>query len=156
MRLSLARVLKGRARSALMAACALAGAMILAAPASAQKPYDDKLIRLSEILGAVHYLRELCGSGDGQLWRDRMKELMDAEGSSAMRKAQLARQFNEGYRSYSRTYSNCTPSAKTAVGRFLEEGMSIADGLVAEQTPKPAAAPDTKPTPKPPKRGNLQ
>ncbi|RPI39238.1 MAG: TIGR02301 family protein, partial [Hyphomicrobiaceae bacterium] len=51
------------------------------------RPYDDKLLRLSEILGAVHYLRELCGNNDGQLWRDRMKDLMNAEGSSALRRA---------------------------------------------------------------------
>ncbi len=94
------------------------------------KPYDDKLMRLSEILGAVHYLRELCGADDGQFWRDRMKELMDAEGSSALRRAKLTRSFNQGYRSYSRTYSSCSPSAQTAIQRFLSEGVQIAEGLM--------------------------
>src|SRR5882724_3535379 len=83
------------------------------------KPYDDRLMRLSEVLGAVHYLRELCGANDGQLWRERMKELMDAEGSSALRRAKLTRSFNNGYRSYSRTYNSCTASAQTAINRFL-------------------------------------
>lgn len=94
------------------------------------KPYDDKLMRLSEILGAVHYLRELCGSSDGQFWRDRMREIMDSEGSSALRRARLSRSFNQGYRSYSRTYNTCSPSAQTAIERFLTEGAEIADGLV--------------------------
>jgi uncharacterized protein (TIGR02301 family) len=94
------------------------------------RPYDDKLLRLSEILGAVHYLRELCGSNDGQLWRDRMKDLMNAEGSSALRRAKLTRSFNDGYRSYSRTYYSCTASAQTAINRFLTEGAEIADTLV--------------------------
>ena len=94
------------------------------------RPYDDKLLRLSEILGAVHYLRELCGNNDGQLWRDRMKELMNAEGSSALRRAKLTRSFNDGYRSYSRTYYSCTASAQTAIARFLTEGAEIADTLV--------------------------
>ncbi|HJZ32897.1 MAG TPA: TIGR02301 family protein [Hyphomicrobiaceae bacterium] len=94
------------------------------------RPYDDKLLRLSEILGAVHYLRELCGSNDGQLWRDRMKDLMNAEGSSALRRAKLTRSFNDGYRSYSRTYYSCTASAQTAIQRFLTEGAEIADALV--------------------------
>ena len=94
------------------------------------KPYDDRLFRLTEILGAVHYLRELCSANDGQLWRDRMKELMDAEGSSALRRARLTRSFNQGYRSYSRTYTTCTPSAQTAIGRFLTEGAQISDALV--------------------------
>lgn len=95
-----------------------------------QKPYDDRLLRLSEILGAVHYLRELCGANDGQLWRDRMRELMDAEGASALRRARLTRSFNQGYRSYSRTYNACTPTAQTAVLRFMGEGAQLADALV--------------------------
>ena len=94
------------------------------------KPYDERLMRLSEILGAVHYLRELCGASDGQLWRDRMREIMDAEGSSALRRAKLTRSFNNGYRSYSRTYNSCTPSAQVAINRFLAEGADIADGLM--------------------------
>lgn len=104
-----------------------------AAPAMAAadgKPYDEKLIRLSEILGAVHYLRELCGAGDGQIWRERMRELIDAEGGSAQRRARFTRSFNQGYRAYSRTYNVCTPSAQTAITRFLSEGSQIADSLV--------------------------
>jgi uncharacterized protein (TIGR02301 family) len=93
------------------------------------KPYDERLLRLAEVLGAVHYLRELCGANDGQLWRDRMRELMEAEGSSALRRAKLTRSFNNGYRSYSRTYSTCTASAQTAITRFLAEGADIAEGL---------------------------
>ena len=97
---------------------------------SIDKPYDDKLQRLSEILGAVHYLRELCGANEGQLWRERMTELVNAEGASALRKARLARSFNQGYQSYSRTYKVCTPTAQTAIARFMTEGAQIADGLV--------------------------
>jgi uncharacterized protein (TIGR02301 family) len=100
------------------------------AAAAEGKPYDDKLFRLSEILGAVHYLRELCGSSDGALWRDRMKELMDAEGSSALRRARLTQSFNQGYTSFSRTYKTCTPSAQTTIVRFLTEGTQISEGLV--------------------------
>ncbi len=94
------------------------------------RPYDERLMRLSEILGAVHYLRELCGQADGQKWRDRMREILDADGGSALRKAMLTRSFNNGYRSYGRTYQSCTPTAQTAIGRFLAEGAQIADGLV--------------------------
>ena len=98
-------------------------------PAQDGRPYDDRLMRLSEILGAVHYLRELCGANDGQLWRERMRELMEAEGSTALRRARLTRSFNNGYRSYSRTYSSCTSPAQTAINRFLAEGADLADAL---------------------------
>ena len=113
----------------------LAVACVLVAPVRAQsaaesKPYDDKLAELAEILGAVHYLRELCGANDGQLWRDRMRELIESEGASALRRAKLTRSFNNGYRSYSRTYQSCSPTAQTAINRFLENGAQIADQLV--------------------------
>lgn len=101
-----------------------------AAPASEGKPYDDRLLRLAEILGAVHYLRELCGAGDGQAWRDRMQDLLNAEGGSALRRMKLTRSFNQGYRSYSRTYIACTPSAQSAITRFLTEGAQLSDALV--------------------------
>ena len=94
------------------------------------KPYDDKLMRISEIIGAIHYLRELCGANEGQYWRERMRELMEAEGSSALRRARLTRAFNQGYRSYSRTYNTCSPSAQTAITRFITEGAQLSDGLV--------------------------
>jgi uncharacterized protein (TIGR02301 family) len=94
------------------------------------KPYDDRLLRLSEILGAIHYLRELCGANEGQYWRDRMRDLMDAEGSTALRRAKLTRAFNQGYRSYSRTYNTCSPSAQTAITRFLSEGSELSAGML--------------------------
>jgi uncharacterized protein (TIGR02301 family) len=105
--------------------------VLTAAPARTQdvKPYDERLLRLSEILGAVHYLRELCGNSDGQLWRERMRDIMDGEGSSALRRAKLTRSFNNGYRSYSRTYNVCSQSAQTAITRFLAEGAEIAESL---------------------------
>ena len=98
------------------------------------RPYDDKLSRLAEILGAVHYLRELCGANEGQLWRDRMREIIEGESTSAQRRAKLSRSFNNGYRGYSRTYQTCSPTAQTAIGRFLVEGAQLAD-LLAKFVP---------------------
>ncbi|MGQ0672699.1 MAG: TIGR02301 family protein [Hyphomicrobium sp.] len=109
----------------------LMAAAMIPSPSSAvdTRPYDEKLIRLSEVLGAIHYLRELCQANEGMVWRDRMKDLLDAEGSSALRRARLTRSFNQGYRSYSRTYVTCTPSAQTAIARFLNEGAQISEQL---------------------------
>jgi uncharacterized protein (TIGR02301 family) len=135
----LSRSRRGAALLGALVALAIAVAAAATGPAtnpawaqgtsSDTKPYDDKLMRLSEILGAVHYLRELCGSSDGQKWRDQMRELMDTEGSSALRRAKLTRSFNNGYRSYSRTYNVCSQSAQTAITRFLAEGAEIAESL---------------------------
>jgi uncharacterized protein (TIGR02301 family) len=113
----------------LMLLCVTAQTPALAASPDS-KPYDDRLFRLSEILGAVHYLRELCGAEEGQQWRERMADLLQSEGTTALRKAKLTRSFNKGYQSYSRTYNTCSPSAQNAINRFLAEGATIADTLV--------------------------
>lgn len=118
------------AAAVLIGAAPPAKAQFARAPAPDSKPYDDRLMRLSEILGAVHYLRELCSANEGQFWREKMKELTDSEGTSALRRAKLARSFNQGYRSYSRTYNSCTPSAQTAIGRFLNEALQLTEGMV--------------------------
>lgn len=93
------------------------------------RPYDAQIYRLSEILGAVHYLRELCGAEEGQIWREQMRELVNAEGTSALRRARLVDSFNKGYRGYARTYRTCTRPAVLAINRFMEQGSSIAQGL---------------------------
>ena len=95
-----------------------------------QRPYDERLLRLTEVLGSIHYLRELCGANEGQLWRDRMRELLDADTPSALRRARLTRSFNTGYRNFSRTYTSCTPTAQTTAAKFLTEAAQIADNLV--------------------------
>lgn len=94
------------------------------------RPYDAQIYRLSEILGAVHYLRELCGAGEEQVWRTQMRELLNAEGTSALRRARLADSFNRGYRGYARTYRTCTKPALLAIKRFMRQGVDIADALI--------------------------
>lgn len=94
------------------------------------RPYDQKLMRLAELLGALHYLRALCGADDGEKWRKATSELIRSEGTSALRKATIARRFNRGYRGYSRTYRRCTGSAKATISRFIVEAVGISDELL--------------------------
>ncbi len=105
-----------------------------APPPPDDRPYDDKLIRLAEILGAIHYLRELCGAQEGQVWREQMKEILRNEGTTAVRRAKLVNAFNDGYRGYRRTYRTCTQSATLATNRFSTEGATIAAALAQSST----------------------
>jgi uncharacterized protein (TIGR02301 family) len=120
-----------------------------APPPPDDRPYDNKLTRLAEILGALHYLRELCGAQEGQLWRNQMREIVKNEGTTAIRRAKLVNSFNDGYRGYRRTYRTCTPSAATANDRFSTEGARIAATLaqssVFASRSAPQAGPDAKP-----------
>jgi uncharacterized protein (TIGR02301 family) len=88
-------------------------------------PYEKDMRRISEILGALHYLRPLCGAEDGAIWRDKMRDLMEAEGGPPDRRERLAGAFNDGYSGYQLTYRTCTPSADLAVRRYLEEGSKL-------------------------------
>lgn len=85
-------------------------------------PYDDKLLRLSEILGSVHYLRTICGAKEDNKWRDTMSAILAAEQPGPNRRARLIAHFNRGYRTFSGSYSTCTASALLASERYMEEG----------------------------------
>ena len=95
-------------------------------------PYERELLRLSEILGAVHRLRNLCGFEDGQTWRSRMEQLLDAENPSPRRRAQLVDAFNRGFEGFDLAYNNCTPAAQIALDRYMEEGQKLS-GLIVER-----------------------
>ena len=94
------------------------------------RSYDEELLRLSEILGSVHYLRAVCGGNDGQQWREIAAELIRAEGTSALRRATIAQRFNRGYRNYRRTYRRCTPSARDSIARFVKEARELSNRLI--------------------------
>ena len=107
----------------------------LAAPARAQSdaaaPFDGDLARLSEILGALHYLRAVCGANDGAKWGNEMQALIDAEAPSGERRRKIVASFNRGYRGFQQTYRTCTPSADLAIRRYLDEGAKIARDITA-------------------------
>lgn len=109
-------------------ALALAGV-----PAHAQPPapYDGNLQRLAEIMGALHYLRGLCGANDGQKWRTELQALIDAEAPTGERRTRMIASFNRGFRGFQQSYRTCTPAADIVIRRYLEEGSRIAREVTA-------------------------
>ncbi|MGD0764285.1 MAG: TIGR02301 family protein [Roseiarcus sp.] len=94
-------------------------------------PYEPQLLRLAEIIGALSYLRDLCGAGDGATFRAEFANLIDTEGTTPTRKETLAGAFNRGLRDYELTYRACTPAAREIVARFLDEAARIAKDVAA-------------------------
>jgi uncharacterized protein (TIGR02301 family) len=88
-------------------------------------PYEGQLVRLSEVLGAIAFLRDLCGEKDGDDWRGKLSTLLDAEAPNGARREKYVAAFNRGFRGYELTYRVCTPNAKVATGRFLDEAAQI-------------------------------
>jgi len=94
-------------------------------------PYDPDLQRLSEILGALHFLRGICNSDEGQKWRDEAQALIDAEAPTGNRHDAMVASFNRGYRGFQQSYRTCTPAANVVIHRYLEEGAKIARDITA-------------------------
>ena len=95
-------------------------------PAPGVPLYEGQIMRLAEIMGALAYLRDLGGDGDGAEYRARMATLLDAEGTTPERREKLAGAYNRGYRGYETTYGQCTPNARSAIARFVAEGGRLA------------------------------
>ncbi|MGO9702244.1 MAG: TIGR02301 family protein [Xanthobacteraceae bacterium] len=102
-----------------------------APPPPRTAPYDRDMQRLSEILGALHFLRGICGTNEGQKWRSEAQALIEAEASSGERRDQMVSSFNRGYRSFQQSYRTCTPAADFAIRRYLDEGARIAREITA-------------------------
>jgi uncharacterized protein (TIGR02301 family) len=94
-------------------------------------PYEDQLLRLAEILGAIHYLRPLCQSGEGNQWRDQMDALLNSEQPDEARRRRMVDRFNRGYESFRSVYRECTAAAAMASNRYLQEGVKIAADITA-------------------------
>ena len=124
---------------ALAAAPALAqGARPAAPPAppAAQPPpqlapYEPQLLRLSEIMGALHYLRTLCRAPELSAWRREMQALLDAEAGTGERRERLTQSFNRGYAGFEQTHRTCTPAARQATRRYLDEGHRIVTDITS-------------------------
>jgi uncharacterized protein (TIGR02301 family) len=101
------------------------------APQIVSAPYDHDLQRLSEILGALHFLRGICGSNEGPKWRTEAQALIEAEAPTGDRHDQMVASFNRGYRGFQQSYHSCTPEAGVVIRRYLEEGAHIAREITA-------------------------
>src|ERR1700722_5216833 len=100
-------------------------------PQNRPVPYDRDLQRLAEILGSLHFLRGICGSSEGQKWRDEAQMLIDTEAPGGERHEQMIASFNRGYRAFQQSYRACTPAADFAIRRYLAEGAKIAREITA-------------------------
>ncbi len=94
-------------------------------------PFDGDLQRLAEILGGLQHLRTICGARDGQVWRNEMQALLEAEAPSGERRERMIASFNRGYRGFQQSYRTCTPAAEITIRRYLDEGAKISRDITA-------------------------
>ncbi len=93
--------------------------------------YERDLLRLSEVLGSLAFLRTLCAATDAPQWRERMAALMESEARDAETRATIAGAFNQGFRAFAITYRTCTPAAQAASARYLSEGERLTRAIAS-------------------------
>ncbi|WP_020177876.1 TIGR02301 family protein [Methylopila sp. M107] len=102
---------------------------------NAPPPYEPQMMRLAELLGALHHLRTVCKAPDADLWRDRLAALIEADAPTQERRDRLAGAFNSSFRTWARSYRSCTPAAETASRMFLAETAKLAGDMRARFGP---------------------
>ena len=115
-----------------------AGAALLAmlltlppAPAAAQT-VPAEMFRLAEVLGAVHHLRTVCGTREGQLWRNKMIEMLGATRPTDIERQELIARFNDAFHGMRGRYTTCSRTAAAQSDKLFEEGQRIAQELAVK------------------------
>lgn len=122
------------------AARALALALLLGW-ASQPARADDMtagLMRLSEILGSVHHLREVCGANEGALWRNKMIDMLNVADLDAAARQAMISHFNDAYHGAQRSFPACSASAAAKANALFDEARRLAGRLAG--TDRSAAA----------------
>jgi uncharacterized protein (TIGR02301 family) len=120
------------------ATCALALALLAAAPAMAQQQqapaahgedwYRGQLVELSEVLGGAHYLRILCEGRGDQRWRNYMRGVIERE---PRYNALLVEGFNRGYRNEEARFPVCDQTTRQMEAELRARGLRVAQALSA-------------------------
>jgi len=87
--------------------------------------YEPDLLRLAELMGSLTYLTALCGAPSAT-WRERMAQLIEAEGTTEQRKERLAGAFNRGYIGHQPAHRVCTDRSREAMERMIGQGRRLA------------------------------
>ncbi|MEJ1157843.1 TIGR02301 family protein [Prosthecomicrobium sp. N25] len=129
-RIGAARRFRGWTAGLLALGLAELAATPAAGAAPGEPPYVDQILRLAEIMGALHHLRPLCGANEPQVWRQKMSALLAAEDPGPEERRRIVDRFNQSYRSLSEIYRTCTPAASEIIDRYLAEGSRISREIV--------------------------
>ncbi|GJL91089.1 TIGR02301 family protein [Hyphococcus sp.] len=114
----------------LAAAAAAAPAPAVAQDLEAYQQRQQDLSALAELFGELHHLRRTCDpSFEADVWRERMKKLIDLEEPQASEREALVQQFNKGYRAAQSRYPSCDRRARDYAAARAAQGDAVVDRL---------------------------
>ncbi|MEL6212042.1 MAG: TIGR02301 family protein [Pseudomonadota bacterium] len=124
-----------RARAALFAGAAIFCALSSAAAQNTVGSEDyrarqQSLTQLSEIFGELHHIRRLCAPRrEADVWRERMKRLVNLEDPDAAQRNAMVEAFNKGYRTAQRQFIRCDRPAENRAADRAARGEALVASL---------------------------
>lgn len=108
-----------------------AGSAIAADAADYQRRHSD-LVTLSGIFGELHHIRRTCEPRrEADVWRDRMKRLVDLEEPRDVARNEMVASFNKAYRNAQNRYAYCDRRARDYAASRAADGDTILVRLMA-------------------------
>lgn len=86
---------------------------VMAQTAEEYRQRQSDLVELASVFGELHHIRRLCEPRlEGDVWRERMKSLVELEQPAAEARENMVKRFNTGYRNAGDHFSSCNRRAR--------------------------------------------
>ncbi len=96
----------------------------------AQRSRD--LLTLSRVFGELHHIRRMCEAwGEEEVWRNRMRKLVELESPQTDLRDQMVAAFNEGFRGAEQRFPYCDREARDYAAASAAEGDAVTARLTA-------------------------
>ncbi|MBI1364985.1 MAG: TIGR02301 family protein [Alphaproteobacteria bacterium] len=107
----------------------------LATPLAAQEPdyaqRSEDLTSLSRAFGELHHIRRLCDPrAESEVWRERMRKLLDLETPAPALRDRMIEAFNDGFRSAESRFPYCDRDARNHAALVATQADKVATRLV--------------------------
>jgi uncharacterized protein (TIGR02301 family) len=110
---------------------------LLALPAPAQQRIDyvqraQDLEALSRVFGELHHIRRMCEPRrEAEVWRNRMRKLVELEQPQPALRDRMVAAFNAGFRDAETRFDYCDGDARDYAAAAATEADAVVDRLMA-------------------------
>jgi len=92
---------------------------------------QSDLVALAAVFGELHHIRRHCDPRrESDVWRERMKQLVELEEPQAAAREEMVAAFNKGYRAAQQRFSSCSRNARDHGAARAAQGEAIVERLV--------------------------
>jgi len=96
----------------------------------AQRSRD--LLTLSRVFGELHHIRRACEAwGEEEVWRNRMRKLVELESPQPDLRDRMVAAFNDGFRDAEQRFPYCDREARDYAAASAAEGDAVTARLTA-------------------------